>query len=91
MCIHVSCACVCFQDDIIDDVNSFVAVAQLLKDRGAYKVYVMATHGILSADAPHLIDNSLIDEVNTILHYAPVCWNILVYIRAIRLVSSEDI
>ena len=51
------------QDDIIDDVNSFVSIASLLKDRGAYKVYIMATHGILSADAPHLIENSSIDEV----------------------------
>ena len=39
--------------------------------RGAYKVYVMATHGLLSSDAPRLIDNSSIDEVvvtNTVPH-----------------------
>lgn len=40
------------QDDIIDDVESFVAAAEILKERGAYKIYVMATHGILSAEAP---------------------------------------
>lgn len=40
-----------------------MAVAEILKERGAYKVYVMATHGLLSADAPRLIEESLIDEV----------------------------
>ncbi|ELW68289.1 Phosphoribosyl pyrophosphate synthase-associated protein 1 [Tupaia chinensis] len=59
------------QDDIIDDVESFVAAAEILKERGAYKIYVMATHGILSADAPRLIEESSIDEVvvtNTVPH-----------------------
>jgi len=49
---------------MIDDVRSFVAAAEVLKDRGAYKVYVMATHGLLSSDAPRLIEDSPIDEVN---------------------------
>ena len=52
------------KDDMIDDVRSFVAAAEVLKDRGAYKVYVMATHGLLSSDAPRLIEDSPIDEVN---------------------------
>ncbi|XP_062853916.1 phosphoribosyl pyrophosphate synthase-associated protein 1-like isoform X2 [Trichomycterus rosablanca] len=58
-------------DDIIDDVGEFVAAAEGLKERGAYKIYVMATHGLLSADAPRLIEDSVIDEVvvtNTIPH-----------------------
>ncbi|XP_018092743.1 phosphoribosyl pyrophosphate synthetase-associated protein 1 S homeolog isoform X3 [Xenopus laevis] len=58
-------------DDIIDEVESFVAAAEILKERGAFKVYVMATHGILSSDAPRLIELSAIDEVvvtNTIPH-----------------------
>ncbi|NXJ69881.1 KPRA protein, partial [Rostratula benghalensis] len=50
-------------DDIIDDVESFVAAAEILKERGAYKIFVMATHGLLSADAPRLIEESSIDEV----------------------------
>ena len=50
-------------DDMIDDVKSFVDAAHILKDRGAYKIYALATHGILSADAPRLIDESPIDEV----------------------------
>ena len=49
---------------MIDDVRSFVAAAEVLKDRGAYKIYVMATHGLLSSDAPRLIEDSPIDEVN---------------------------
>ncbi|KAK3090493.1 hypothetical protein FSP39_012283 [Pinctada imbricata] len=58
-------------DDMIDDVMSFVKVAEVLKDRGAYKVYVMATHGLLSSDAPRQIEESCIDEVvvtNTVPH-----------------------
>lgn len=51
------------QDDIIDDVGDFVAAAEILKERGAYKIYIMATHGLLSADAPRLIEESAIDEV----------------------------
>jgi len=58
-------------DDMIDDVASFVAAAEVLKDRGAYKIYVLATHGLLSSDAPRLIEDSPIDEVvvtNTVPH-----------------------
>lgn len=47
-------------------MQDVVAVAGILKARGAYKVYVMATHGLLSADAPRLIEESLIDEVGTL-------------------------
>ncbi|XP_064477863.1 phosphoribosyl pyrophosphate synthase-associated protein 2-like isoform X2 [Ornithodoros turicata] len=58
-------------DDMVDDVQSFVAAAEMLKERGAYKIYVLATHGLLSSDAPQLIENSAIDEVvvtNTVPH-----------------------
>ncbi|CAG9533336.1 unnamed protein product [Cercopithifilaria johnstoni] len=58
-------------DDIIDDAQSFVVVAQVLKNRGAYKIYVIATHGLLSADAPDLLESSPITEVivtNTVPH-----------------------
>ncbi|XP_075946388.1 phosphoribosyl pyrophosphate synthase-associated protein 1-like [Anarhichas minor] len=58
-------------DDIIDDVEDFVAAAEILKERGAYKIYIMATHGLLSADAPRIIEESAIDEVvvtNTVPH-----------------------
>ncbi|CAG05971.1 unnamed protein product [Tetraodon nigroviridis] len=52
-------------DDIIDDVDSFVAAAETLKERGAYKIFVMATHGILSCEAPRFIEESAIDEVGS--------------------------
>uniref|UniRef100_A0A6A7FX90 Phosphoribosyl pyrophosphate synthase-associated protein 2-like n=2 Tax=Hirondellea gigas TaxID=1518452 RepID=A0A6A7FX90_9CRUS len=58
-------------DDMVDDVASCVAAAEVLKERGAYKIYVMATHCLLSSDAPRLIDASPIDEVvvtNTVPH-----------------------
>ena len=48
---------------MIDDVQSFVAAAEVLKERGAYKIYVLATHGLLSSDAPRLLEESSIDEV----------------------------
>ena len=52
-----------FQDDMVDDVQSYVAAAEVLKERGANKIYVLATHGLLSSDAPRLIGESPIDEV----------------------------
>ncbi|XP_036324590.1 phosphoribosyl pyrophosphate synthase-associated protein 2 isoform X2 [Rhagoletis pomonella] len=58
-------------DDLIDDVQAFVAAAALLKENGAGKIYLLATHGLLSSDAPRLIEESPIDEVvvtNTIPH-----------------------
>lgn len=45
-------------------MEDFVAAAEILKERGAYKIYIMATHGLLSADAPRLIEESAIDEVS---------------------------
>lgn len=56
---------------MIDDVDAFARAAEVLRERGAYKIYVMATHGLLSSDAPRIIDNSVIDEVvvtNTVPH-----------------------
>lgn len=53
-----------FQDDIIDDAQSFVAAAEVLKTRGAYKIYVIATHGVLSSDAPALLEASPITQVS---------------------------
>ena len=51
------------QEDMIDDATTFVSAAEVLKERGACKIYVMATHGLLSSDAPKLLDASPIDEV----------------------------
>lgn len=49
---------------MVDEVSSFVAAADVLKMRGAYKIFVIATHGLLSADAPQMLENSAIDEVS---------------------------
>ena len=61
---------------MIDEAQSFVAAADVLKERGAYKIYVMATHGLLSADAPKKIEESCIDEVGQIPSYFVyfLCW-----------------
>uniref|UniRef100_A0AC34FHV3 Ribose-phosphate pyrophosphokinase N-terminal domain-containing protein n=1 Tax=Panagrolaimus sp. ES5 TaxID=591445 RepID=A0AC34FHV3_9BILA len=58
-------------DDIIDEAQSFISAADVLKKRGAYKIYVIATHGLLSGDAPALLEDSCIDQVivtNTVPH-----------------------
>ncbi|XP_031549006.1 phosphoribosyl pyrophosphate synthase-associated protein 2-like [Actinia tenebrosa] len=62
-------------DDIIDDAATFVDAATVLRERGAYKIYVMVTHGLLSGDAPELIEGSEIDEVvvtNTVAHESKI-------------------
>lgn len=61
------------QDDIIDDVEDFVAAAEILKERGAYKICIMATHGLLSAEAPRLIEESAIDEVKSCVYGIIIC------------------
>ncbi|KAI9220265.1 ribose-phosphate pyrophosphokinase 1-like protein [Blastocladiella britannica] len=38
-------------DDILDKASGFIAAARLLRRRGASRVYVLATHGLLSGDA----------------------------------------
>lgn len=50
-------------DDILDDVKTMVSAARILKESGAMKVYVMASHGILSNNAPSQVEVSDIDEV----------------------------
>merc|ERR1712055_1174439 len=48
---------------MVDDMKTYVSAARVLKENGASRVYAMATHGILSRDAPSMIDSSDIDEV----------------------------
>jgi len=58
-------------EDMIDDVPGLVQAADILFDRGAYKVYAVATHGLFTLDAPLLIEKSRISEVvitNTVPH-----------------------
>ena len=51
------------QDDVIDEVDHLIAAARCLKERGTYKVYVVATHGIFTKTAAEQLEESLIDEV----------------------------
>jgi len=53
---------------MIDDVAGLVQAADLLCDRGAYKVYVLATHALFTCEAPTLIEESQIYEVCDILY-----------------------
>ncbi|CAF1081688.1 unnamed protein product [Rotaria sp. Silwood1] len=58
-------------EDMIDDVPGLVQAADILFDRGANKIYVLATHGLFTCDAPLLIEESRISEViitNTVPH-----------------------
>ena len=66
---------------MIDDVDAFVKVADILKERGAYKVLVIATHGVLSSDAPRLIEDSNIDEVVNIYKAVLKIGSILCYLQ----------
>ena len=60
-------------DDIIDSAGTLCAVVEAAKDEGAEKIYVVATHAILSGDALKNIANSSIDRVyisDSISHYS---------------------
>ncbi|KAJ3039582.1 Ribose-phosphate pyrophosphokinase 2 [Rhizophlyctis rosea] len=51
-------------DDIIDGTNSFLDASSHLKKCGASKVYTIATHGILSGNALHEIEQcEAVDQV----------------------------
>lgn len=59
------------QDNLIDEVDSIINAAKFLRENGAYKVYAVATHGILSRDAPELLEESPIEEVG---ETRGACW-----------------
>lgn len=50
-------------DDMIDTGGTLCEAAKVLKDYGAKRVYVFATHGLFSRDAMTKIENSEIEEV----------------------------
>lgn len=50
-------------DDMISTGGTLVEAAKLLKERGAEKIYVCATHGIFAGNALELIADSDIDEL----------------------------
>ena len=50
-------------DDIVDTAGTIIAAATALKNAGAQKIYVVATHGVLSGDACDRIYKSDIDQL----------------------------
>ena len=44
-------------------MERLIAAAKCLKERGAYKVFAVATHGIFSEEALEQLEASPIDEV----------------------------
>ncbi|MDO4779175.1 MAG: ribose-phosphate pyrophosphokinase [Tissierellia bacterium] len=49
-------------DDIIDTAGTITNAANALVEKGANKVYISATHGVLSKDAVKKIENSVVEE-----------------------------
>jgi ribose-phosphate pyrophosphokinase len=50
-------------DDLVDTGGTLVKGTTVLKEKGAEKIYVACTHGILSADAIERIEKSAIDRI----------------------------
>jgi ribose-phosphate pyrophosphokinase len=50
-------------DDLIDTAGTMCKAAQLIKDKGASKVFACATHGVLSGPAYERIQASPIEEL----------------------------
>jgi ribose-phosphate pyrophosphokinase len=50
-------------DDMIDTAGTFCATAEMLKEKGANKVYGLATHGIFSEPALERIEDSPFEQV----------------------------
>jgi ribose-phosphate pyrophosphokinase len=50
-------------DDLVDTAGTLVNGTIVLKEKGAKKIYVACTHGILSADAVEKIERSAIDKI----------------------------
>ncbi|XP_953783.1 phosphoribosyl pyrophosphate synthetase, putative [Theileria annulata] len=50
-------------DDMIDTAGTIVKAAELLKERGALKVYAFVTHGLFSGPAIERINNSHFEKV----------------------------
>jgi ribose-phosphate pyrophosphokinase len=50
-------------DDMITTAGTVCSAAQLIKERGAKKIYVGATHGVFAPEAIEKLDKAPIDEV----------------------------
>lgn len=50
-------------DDIVNRGGTVIKAAELLKEMGAKKVIVLATHGVLGGEAPKSLQNSKVDKI----------------------------
>ena len=50
-------------DDMIDTAGTLCKAAEILKEKGALKIWTCATHGIFSKDAIERLDNSCYDKI----------------------------
>ena len=50
-------------DDIIATAGTICGAARLVKERGAKKVYVGASHGVFAGEAIHRLKDAPIDEI----------------------------
>ncbi len=50
-------------DDMIDTAGSISESAKILKKHGAVKIFVMATHGVLSGNATQKLEDAPIEEI----------------------------
>ncbi|MGF0039671.1 ribose-phosphate diphosphokinase [Peptoniphilaceae bacterium SGI.131] len=55
------CNCIII-DDIIDTAGTITNAANALREHGAKKVYIAATHGVLSGPALERIENSVVEK-----------------------------
>ena len=71
-------------DDMIDTAGTLCKAALLLKEKGAKRVFAIATHGVLSGKAIENLNNSVIEKIiisntiNTVNDKANVCDKITV-------------
>merc|ERR1711916_279294 len=55
---------ICFiVDDMIDTGGTICRAAKMLKERGAVRVYAIATHGVFSGSAMQNLNDSCLEEV----------------------------
>ncbi|MEK9176219.1 MAG: ribose-phosphate diphosphokinase, partial [Patescibacteria group bacterium] len=50
-------------DDVISSGQTLISAAKILRESGAENIYVMATHGIFSGNAPQNLEESIIKKV----------------------------
>ncbi|KAL7668701.1 hypothetical protein ACOME3_009392 [Neoechinorhynchus agilis] len=50
-------------EDIVDDLTTFTDTIKILREHGAYKIYIIATHGILGPNTMTLVESLDIAEL----------------------------